>query len=91
MMKIPTINSILLLSLIPAAQAFQVGQHAVGIRNPSSTLRMTAARPISAGILAGDTSGKGLKVTVVGGSGFVGSRVCKILVDCGAEVTSVSK
>ena len=91
MMKIPTINSILLLSLIPAAQAFQVGQHAVGIRNPSSTLRMTAARPISAGNLAGDTSGKGLKVTVVGGSGFVGSRVCKILVDCGAEVTSVSK
>ena len=91
-MKIPT--SILLLSLIPIAQAFQVGCHAVGIRNPSSALRMTAAaaRPISAGNLAGDASGKGLKVTVVGGSGFVGSRVCKILVvDCGAEVTSVSK
>ena len=32
-----------------------------------------------------------LKVTVVGGSGFVGSRVCKILVGAGAEVTSVSK
>ena len=89
MMKMPT--SILLLSLIPAVQAFQVSQHAVGTRNPSSALRMTAARPISAGNLAGDASGKGLKVTVVGGSGFVGSRVCKILVDCGAEVTSVSK
>jgi nucleoside-diphosphate-sugar epimerase len=32
-----------------------------------------------------------LKVTVLGGTGFVGSRVCKILVGAGAEVTSVSK
>jgi nucleoside-diphosphate-sugar epimerase len=32
-----------------------------------------------------------LRVTVVGGTGFVGSRVCKSLVDKGAEVTSVSK
>ena len=32
-----------------------------------------------------------LRVTVVGGSGFVGSRVCKILVGSGAEVTSISK
>ena len=32
-----------------------------------------------------------LKVTVCGGTGFVGSRVCKQLVDAGAEVTSVSK
>lgn len=31
-----------------------------------------------------------LKVTVCGGSGFVGQRVCKYLVDAGAEVTSVS-
>ena len=28
----------------------------------------------------------GLKVTVVGGTGFVGSRVCKTLVEKGAEV-----
>ena len=32
-----------------------------------------------------------MKVTVVGGAGFVGSRVCKILVGAGAEVTSLSK
>ena len=32
-----------------------------------------------------------LKIAVVGGSGFVGSRVCKILVSTGAEVTSLSK
>ena len=32
-----------------------------------------------------------LKVTVAGGSGFVGSRVCKYLVENGAEVTSVSQ
>ena len=32
-----------------------------------------------------------LRVTVAGGSGFVGSRVCKYLVENGAEVTSVSK
>ena len=31
-----------------------------------------------------------LKVTVLGGTGFVGSRVCKTLVNGGAEVTSVS-
>ena len=32
-----------------------------------------------------------LSVTVFGGGGFTGSRVCKILVDSGAEVTSVSR
>ena len=32
-----------------------------------------------------------LKVTVLGGSGFTGSRVCKALTEAGAEVTSVSK
>ena len=31
------------------------------------------------------------QVTVFGGTGFVGSRVCKILADKGASVTSVSK
>ena len=92
-MKVP----LLLLALLPAVQAFQpsvpnAGRINAGMRHVSA-LRMAAAeeRPISAGNLAGDTSGKGLKVTVVGGSGFVGSRVCKILVDCGADVTSVSK
>lgn len=33
----------------------------------------------------------GVDVTVFGGSGFVGSRVCKLLVDGGASVTSISK
>merc|ERR1712050_580287 len=33
----------------------------------------------------------GTKVTVVGGTGFVGSRVCQRLVEAGCEVTSVSK
>ena len=33
----------------------------------------------------------GSQVTVLGGSGFTGSRVCKALVDGGAEVVSVSK
>ena len=36
-------------------------------------------------------SSEALKVTVVGGTGFVGTRVCKILAEKGAEVTSVSK
>ena len=36
-------------------------------------------------------SAAALKVSVVGGSGFVGSRVCKYLVECGEEVTSISK
>jgi nucleoside-diphosphate-sugar epimerase len=33
----------------------------------------------------------GCRVTVLGGSGFVGSRVCKLLVQEGAAVTSVSR
>ena len=37
------------------------------------------------------TVASSLKVTVLGGSGFVGSRVCKALVAKGAEVTSLSK
>jgi len=37
----------------------------------------------------GGSAGK--KVTVLGGTGFVGSRVCKILQEKGADVTSVSK
>ena len=32
-----------------------------------------------------------IKVTVLGGTGFVGSRVCMVLVSKGAEVTSVSR
>ena len=35
--------------------------------------------------------GLGLKVVVLGGSGFVGSRVCKALAESGASVTSLSK
>ena len=41
--------------------------------------------------LAAACSGEALKVTVLGGTGFVGSRVCKVLVSKGAEVTSVSR
>ena len=37
------------------------------------------------------TVGGALKVSVLGGSGFVGSRVCKSLVSKGADVTSLSK
>lgn len=36
-------------------------------------------------------SGAGTKVTVIGGTGFVGSRVCKSLIENGVDVTSVSK
>jgi len=41
--------------------------------------------------MTSDVSGTGLEVTVVGGSGFVGSKVCQSLVEKGAKVTSVSK
>jgi len=42
-------------------------------------------------LLAGSTCCAALKVTVVGGSGFTGSRVVQRLVESGAEVTAVSK
>eukprot|EP00577_Skeletonema_sp_RCC1716_P020037 CAMPEP_0113416254 /NCGR_PEP_ID=MMETSP0013_2-20120614/25020_1 /TAXON_ID=2843 ORGANISM="Skeletonema costatum, Strain 1716" /NCGR_SAMPLE_ID=MMETSP0013_2 /ASSEMBLY_ACC=CAM_ASM_000158 /LENGTH=312 /DNA_ID=CAMNT_0000303301 /DNA_START=67 /DNA_END=1005 /DNA_ORIENTATION=+ /assembly_acc=CAM_ASM_000158 len=41
--------------------------------------------------LAGLSQGWSLSVTVFGGSGFCGSRVCKILVEKGATVSSISK
>ena len=41
--------------------------------------------------LAAVGSVEAIKVTVLGGTGFVGSRVCKVLVSKGAEVTSVSR
>ena len=42
-------------------------------------------------LLAAACSVEAIKVTVLGGTGFVGSRVCKVLVSKGAEVTSVSR
>lgn len=41
--------------------------------------------------MTSDASGSGMVVTVAGGSGFVGSKVCQSLVEKGAKVTSVSK
>ncbi|KAL3771169.1 hypothetical protein ACHAWU_004792 [Discostella pseudostelligera] len=42
-------------------------------------------------LLSSLSPGSSLSVTVFGGSGFAGSRVCKSLVDKGASVTSISK
>ncbi|KAL7500612.1 hypothetical protein ACHAWT_011244 [Skeletonema menzelii] len=42
-------------------------------------------------VLASLSQGWSLSVTVFGGSGFCGSRVCKMLVDKGATVSSISK
>jgi len=41
--------------------------------------------------MTSDASSPSMDVTVVGGSGFVGSKVCQSLVEKGAKVTSVSK
>jgi len=49
----------------------------------------TSSRLVLSAVLA--TSSHALRVTVAGGTGFVGSRVCKYLVENGAEVTSVSQ
>ena len=43
------------------------------------------------GLLLCAAAASALKVTVAGGSGFVGSRVCKYLVDGGADVVALSK
>ena len=42
-------------------------------------------------LLAGLSQALSLSVTVFGGSGFTGSRVCKYLVEKGATVSSISK
>ena len=57
---------------------------------PRATLP-TAVMLRSCLIVALAASASALKVTVAGASGFVGSRVCKYLVDAGADVTGVSK
>jgi len=54
---------------------------AVATRSVSQALFMTVE----------NLDGKGKSVIVAGGSGFVGSRVCKILTITGASVTSLSK
>ena len=41
--------------------------------------------------MAEDKGAEGMKITVVGGTGFVGSRVCRSLIEKGAVVKSVSK
>lgn len=51
----------------------------------------SAAFTSSLKMMSSSGSGTPVSVTVVGGTGFVGSRVCKILVEKGASVTSVSK
>ena len=67
--------------VLPFTSEAWTGRH-FGVRRQATTL---AAEPETAAPAAG------LKVTVLGGSGFVGSRVCKKLVEAGAEVVSVSK
>ena len=42
-------------------------------------------------LLSSLSPGSSLSVTVFGGGGFTGSRVCKILVEKGAKVTSISR
>ncbi|CAM9983474.1 unnamed protein product [Discosporangium mesarthrocarpum] len=56
---------------------------ALGLLTTGST---AFARTVSASAAA-----PGTKIVVLGGNGFVGSRVCEILVSAGAEVVSVSR
>ena len=51
---------------------------------------MFGARYVAVLLAVSGHSCSALKVAVLGGSGFVGSRVCKTLVDSGANVISVS-
>ncbi|CAJ1943002.1 unnamed protein product [Cylindrotheca closterium] len=51
----------------------------------------TSQRGLHGLAMTSDASSAGLDVTVVGGSGFVGSKVCQSLIEKGAKVTSVSK
>lgn len=60
---------------------------------PSLQLTLLCAIPsfTTAWMAMSSNNGGGLEVTVVGGTGFVGSRVCQQLVSKGASVRSVSK
>ena len=60
-------------------------------RSMQSAAPMRRSRLAATVVLLATTTCNALKVTVVGGSGFLGSRVCKALVAEGADVTSVSK
>mmetsp|Transcript_19829 Transcript_19829/g.48719 ORF Transcript_19829/g.48719 Transcript_19829/m.48719 type:complete len:353 (-) Transcript_19829:87-1145(-) len=76
MMRIYSLVSSLIVLLTPTL-AFQVpGKSWKGLHG----LAMTS-----------DASSASLDVTVIGGSGFVGSSVCRSLAEKGAKVTSVSK
>lgn len=62
-----------------------------GFSMPARTGASSRSLPIGQFARSSSIFMGGDAVTVLGGSGFVGSRVCKALVEAGADVTSVSK
>mmetsp|Transcript_42773 Transcript_42773/g.110923 ORF Transcript_42773/g.110923 Transcript_42773/m.110923 type:complete len:352 (-) Transcript_42773:244-1299(-) len=84
-----------------SAYADALDRRAVVLAAPSAALAqlllagVAAAEAEVAGAEAAEVASvapaRGKKVVVLGGNGFVGSRVCKALVDAGCEVMSVSR
>lgn len=84
-----------------SAYADALDRRAVVLAAPSAALAqlllagVAAAEAEVAGAEAAEVASvapaRGKKVVVLGGNGFVGSRVCKALVDAGCEVVSVSR
>ena len=58
------------------------------VRLPVSSLQMSSGSSTNSDV---SNTNNNLQVTVVGGTGFVGSRVCQILAEQGASVRSISK
>ncbi|CAM9107263.1 unnamed protein product [Hapterophycus canaliculatus] len=70
-----------LLKAIPATLVAGVIGGVAATSAPQGALARSTPKPVPAGT----------KIVVIGGNGFVGSKVCEILVEAGAIVTSVSR
>mmetsp|Transcript_61127 Transcript_61127/g.126648 ORF Transcript_61127/g.126648 Transcript_61127/m.126648 type:complete len:311 (+) Transcript_61127:46-978(+) len=92
----------LLTLLLASAHAFVHAQLGAGLSRSQTHLRASTRRdvlallPLAQALHAGsaealDSALSGKKVVVLGGSGFVGRRICQRLVAEGAQVTSISR
>ena len=84
-----SIRIILCLFTLPWTSSAFAFQSSIPWTAKISPVRMSSNDDSSAAAAAAATKGK--QITVIGGTGFVGSKVCELLAGKGVDVTSVSK